>query len=206
MSAAAPHGDAAAYGDAATAWRVPPLAAAIVSRLPQIVPSATLAAALHIAARRFDAESIARLRARVVRVVVRVVVRDAGLTLSARFAPARRPGARARPGRRGDRGVARRFLPARRPKGGSRHAVLRAPPLARRRHGCRPDRQEPPRRDGFRAASCVARARRRLARCAARTAVNRGSSNQGPQPAGTGPTRVSVIVSDRPALLPAVKL
>jgi len=84
-SAAAPNGDAAAYGDAATAWRVPPLAAAIVSRLPQIVPSAAFAAALQVAARRFDAESIARLRGH----VVRVVVRDAGLMLSARFAPAR---------------------------------------------------------------------------------------------------------------------
>ena len=70
---------------AAPAWRVPPLAAAIASRLPQVIPSAALAVALHVAARRFDAESIARLEGR----VLRVVVRDAGLTLSVRFAPPR---------------------------------------------------------------------------------------------------------------------
>ncbi|MCC6193890.1 MAG: SCP2 sterol-binding domain-containing protein [Burkholderiales bacterium] len=62
-------------------WRLPSPVAGLVARLPQVVPSAALAAALNVAiARMRDREALAALRGR----VVRVVVRDAGLTLTLR--------------------------------------------------------------------------------------------------------------------------
>lgn len=63
------------------AWRVPAALAAIASRLPPVVPSAALAAALSLAVHRgLDPELLARLHRR----VLRVVVDDAGLTLTVR--------------------------------------------------------------------------------------------------------------------------
>jgi predicted lipid carrier protein YhbT len=73
----------AAVADGATPWRLPSPFASAVSRLPQLVPSAALAAALNLAiARMPDREALAPLDGR----VVRIVVRDAGLTLTLRCA------------------------------------------------------------------------------------------------------------------------
>jgi predicted lipid carrier protein YhbT len=75
----------------ARARTLPARVAAVVARLPQLPPSAILAVALEAARDAvFDRELLARLDGR----VLRIVVRDAGLTLSVRvrgahFHPAR---------------------------------------------------------------------------------------------------------------------
>ena len=85
-------GEPGAAGGDRPSWQVPLVVAALVERLPQLVPSAALAALLSVAAARArDPEALAPAAGK----VIRIVVRDAGLALTvhcraARFAPARR--------------------------------------------------------------------------------------------------------------------
>ena len=71
-------------------WRLPAPVASLMSRLPQLPPSAALAALLNlVVARDLDRDALAALDGK----VVRIVVRDAGLTVTVRchgwrFAPA----------------------------------------------------------------------------------------------------------------------
>lgn len=67
-------------------WRLPSLVAAIASRLPQLVPSAALAAALEVGLKRLvERDALHALDGK----VVRIVVRDAGLTMTVRCRDAR---------------------------------------------------------------------------------------------------------------------
>jgi predicted lipid carrier protein YhbT len=79
---ARPVADPASEEERQGAWRLPTAVAAIVARLPQLPPSAALAATLGLATRKLADPRSDMLERR----VVRFVVADAGLTLTVRRA------------------------------------------------------------------------------------------------------------------------